>query len=161
MRKFRQKFATLVIKSSPAIAFLVGTQYVVLVLLDTRRDTTTITNAAFGITAVLASLSFSCARALQDGDKDRDRFTYAGERFLHACIFLIVASLLKYTTVRLQQTGFSQAHVTTTRLLVLPVGIFVAALFLNALFSAHTGLRVCGDLLLVRLDRYEDYNTLL
>ncbi len=155
--KFSTRFATVMVKSAPALAFLVGTIYVVRVLLNYKNDTTRITNAAFGITAVLASLSFSCARALGEKDNDRDRFTYAGERFMHACIFLILASVLKYTMLTLQATGFGQAHITSSAILLIPLNIVVASMFWQALHSSHTGLKVCGDLLLPRLHRYDGY----
>ena len=92
------------------LVFFVGIAFVGLVLQRIRSDTTHITNVAFGITAVLASLSFSCSRAQLSDDEVKDKFTYAGERFMDASIELIMASILKYASIILQTTSFGQGH---------------------------------------------------
>lgn len=158
--KFTRYFSLFVIKGSLVLTFLVGVVYVTWVLQGYKTDTTHITNVAFGITAVLASLCFSCSRALSAEDKDRDRFTYAGERFMHASILLITASVLKYALLTLQSTRFGQTHIITTQFFVFPFGLSGGVLFLFALINAHTGLKVCGDLLWPRLTRYDDHNKL-
>lgn len=159
-RGFNRYFALLVVKGSLILLYLVGLAFVILVLLKYNRDTTQITNAAFGIAAVLASLCFSCSRALAAEDKDRDRFAYAGERFMHASILVMTASILKYAALTLQSTWFGRAHTTSTGLLVFPLGLAGTALFFHALMSAHTGLKVCGELLWPRMNRYDDYDKL-
>jgi len=160
-RTFTRYWSLFIIKGSLVLIFLVGVSFVILVLQRYKSDTTHITNTAFGITAVLASLSFSCSRALDAGDKDRDRFAYAGERFMHASILLITASVLKYALLTLQSTAFGQTHPTLTAILVLPVGVSAGGLFLQALINSHTGLKVCGDLLWPRLSRYDDHDRIV
>ena len=118
-RTFTSYFALVVIKGSAVLVFLVGIVFLTVVLQNYRSDTTRITNTAFGITAVLASLCFSCACAIGDKDKDRDRFAYAGERFMHGSIFLIIASILKYALLTVQATAFSLAHTTFTQWLLI------------------------------------------
>ena len=73
--KIRRYLSFAILQGSLALVFLIGVAFVVLVLQRYKSDTTHITNVAFGITAVLASLSFSCSRAQSSDDKDRDRFT--------------------------------------------------------------------------------------
>jgi predicted membrane channel-forming protein YqfA (hemolysin III family) len=157
-RTFQRYLSLFILKGSLVLVLIVGAIFVILVLQGYKDDTTRITNAAFGITAILASLCFSCSRALRDEDKDRDRFTYAGERFMHASILLITASVLKYALLKFQSTQFGQAHITTTGILALPLGVSVTVLFMHALLNSHTGLKICGDLLWPRLSRYDDYD---
>jgi hypothetical protein len=101
-RKYRRYFALFVIKGSTVLVSFIGVIFSLLILQNYKQDTTRITNAAFAFTASLASLCFSCSRALKNEDKDRDRFTYAGERFMQASILLITASILKYALLTLQ-----------------------------------------------------------
>jgi predicted membrane channel-forming protein YqfA (hemolysin III family) len=159
--KFIKYFGLLIVKGSVVLIFWVGLGFVVVVLYNFKNDTTPITNVAFGITAVLASLCFSCSRALKTEDEDRDRFTYAGERFMHASILLITASILKYALLVIQGTAFGQTHMTIIPLVTAPLGLCVPFVFMQALLSAHTGLRVCGNLLWPRLNRYDDFNKLV
>jgi hypothetical protein len=156
--KFRKYLGLFIIKGSVVLILFVGTGFVIVVLFNYKNDTTHITNVAFGITAVLASLCFSCSRALNADDKDRDRFTYAGERFMHASILLITASILKYAVLVIWATSFGLAHKNAIAFLTIPLGLCGPALFMQALTSAHTGLKVCGDLLWPRLTRYDDHD---
>jgi predicted membrane channel-forming protein YqfA (hemolysin III family) len=159
--KFTRYFALFIIKGSLYLIFITGILFVVLLLQNYKNDTTHITNAAFAITASLASLCFSCSRALSAEDKDRDRFTYSGERFMHASILLITASILKYALLALQSTQFGQSHTTTIQVLTFPLGICVGALFMHALVNAHTGFKICGELLWPRLYRYDDHDKIV
>jgi hypothetical protein len=138
---------------------LVGLLFGLRVLRDLTADTTAITNIAFGMSASLAALSFSCARAIGDSDAHRDRFAYAGERFFHASLLLLLGSALKYAALQLpilesrsgwlaRTTPFAEAF----------AGILVGGLFFWALISAHAGVSVSTKLLWSRLNRYPDWD---
>ena len=158
--KLRVYIAFAIIKGSLILVLLIGVSFVILVLQRYKTDTTHITNVAFGLTAVLASLSFSCSRALSSDDKDRDKFTYAGERFMHASIELITASILKYAFITLQATSYGQAHSTLIGWVMLPLTGVGSALFMLAVLDAHTGLQVCTNLLYPRMTRYDEHRRL-
>ncbi len=155
---YKQRSTRFVIGFSLVLLLIIGVFYVVLLLARYDKDTTNVTNGAFVITATLAALCFSCSSALNANDKDKGRFTYAGERLMHASILLITASIIKYGALAVQSTGFAQAHSRLVPLLIMPLGLSVTPLFIFALLSAHIGLQVCGDLLWPRLNRYDDHN---
>jgi hypothetical protein len=161
LRTYRKYLALFAIKGSLVLILVIGSLYVTLLLARYDKDTTHITNGAFAITASLASLCFSCSRALNAGDEDRDRFTYAGERLLHASILLITASILKYAVLAVWSTGFGQSHSSLVPALTIPIGVSVTFLFTFALLNAHTGLRVCGNLLWDRANRYDDHDKIV
>jgi drug/metabolite transporter (DMT)-like permease len=89
----------------PLIAFFIGVIYVGIVLVNFNKDTTPITNAAFVIVSVLSGLSFAMASAVTD-KKVKDRFVYCGERFFHSAILLILASVLKYAALVIDDSAF-------------------------------------------------------
>lgn len=146
------------------ILLVVGLYFTSTMLNDLRRDTTSITNAAFAILASLAALSFSWSRAISAGDVGdcRDRACYAGERLFHAAILMLVASLLKYAVLFLATQG-KAAPQTPLYLLVVEtvVGVPVSGLFLCGVLDAHTGFRVLNNLLWARLKRHRDWDDFL
>ena len=85
------------------LSLFVGYAYTAIILNDLKQDTTSITNAGFAILATLATLSFGCARAVEDAAGDR--FAYAGERCFHAALMVIMASLLKYVAIAVCALG--------------------------------------------------------
>ncbi len=59
--------------------------------------------ATLFIVGSLAGLAFGYAGALGADETDRDQVLFAGERFCHGTIFLIVAVVLKYSALYLQK----------------------------------------------------------
>lgn len=159
--KFSRFVSLLVAKGSVVLVFFIGVLYVVSLSQNYRNDTTQVTNAAFAITATLASLCFACARSLENDDKDRDRFTYSGERFLHASILLITASLLKYALLSMRSQQLGQTLSLIINVATMPLGICVSALFMFALLDAHAGLKICSEILWNRTQRHSDWDKLM
>lgn len=133
---------------------LIGLYYTYWVFARLNQDTTTITNVAFGFGATLSALSFSCSRAIEGPTDDKDRFAYAGERFLHSAQMVLTASVLKYASVLLgvhevesERPSFALAGHSIA-------GILVGVLFFYAFTSAHGGMIVLNRLLWRRLNRY-------
>lgn len=91
----------LLYKAPVVLVGLMGFVYACILVLRFKEDTSSITNAAFAIMATLAALSFSFARATED--ELRDRITFAGERFLHGAVNVLVVSILKYFIFLLYQ----------------------------------------------------------
>jgi hypothetical protein len=54
------------------------------------------TNAGIVISVSLSALCFNYCRALNDDSENRDLVMFAAERFLHACICLVLAGILNY-----------------------------------------------------------------
>jgi len=74
--KLFDKYLVFFIKSPPIILFFVGTFYGVYLLANLDKDTTSISNIAFGIVAVMAGLSLRMASTISDDEKLKDDFLY-------------------------------------------------------------------------------------
>jgi hypothetical protein len=151
--------ATYVVVTRGAVlaVLVVGFYFTFRLVIHPIEDPTRVTNVAFGITATLAALCFSCARAVEQPTEDKDRFTFAGERFLHSAICVLSASILQY--------GLSEAtrghYVEQSKPLWLaPISALPGILFFWALTMGHTGLRVVSQLLWRRLSRHKDWDDL-
>ena len=141
------------------IAGLLGTTAVVAVYVyhlarNFRSDTTAITNGAFLITGTLSALAFSWASALLPEDKTRARVLFAGERMLHASLFLIIASVLKYAALTLMTYRTNEVSRPTLVLIGDVFGGLAAPLFLFAVAGAFAGVRVMFRVLWPRTSRY-------
>ena len=148
------------VEEFPIFLVLVVGLYYNLVLFDNLdKDTTQITNAAFALVISIASVSFGFSRALSSDDQDRDRVVFAGERFFHAAIALLAASILKYATLSLNQAiGTTAWYV---YLVSFVVGLSIPVLFASSLLSVHTGLRILNRILWNRSNRYKDWDSVL
>ena len=133
---------------------LVGGIYNIKLFQNVTQDTTSITNVAFGIVASLSALSFACSRTIEGPPEHKSLFPFAGERFLHSAILLIIASILKYASLTLLKSKLADYPWFITGLSFV-FGIFVGFLFLRAWISACHGLdRISG--LLVDRDKVWD-----
>ena len=149
------------IHGSPLLVYVIGVYYTYTLFRYIEKDTTSITNAAFAIVASMAALSFSCARAIEKASGEKDRFVYAGERYFHASVLLLVASIIKYTLQSLHASEWVASHEWFVQGLRYTIGLFPGILFFWALSSAHTGLKVINQLLWSRFGRYTDWDDLL
>jgi len=148
-------------RASVLFLLFVGIYYTIVLFRDYSKDTTAVSNVAFGVLATLAALSFSCSRSLEPEDKDKDRFAYVGERCLHASVLVLSASVLKYALLSLKSETWVAAHPVLTAVLHVALGEATGILFLWALLSAHTGLKVLSDLLRTRIARYPDWDQIV
>jgi hypothetical protein len=142
------------------LVLLCGLYWTYVLFGNLKEDTTPITNAAFAAIATLAALAFSCSRAVTDpheSHESADRFEYAGERFLHGAVLVLVASVLKYTYAR----GATDWRLDDVGVLKTAIGLLVGLLFLWALLSVHGGLIVLNRLLWSRLTRYPDWDDVI
>lgn len=160
LRKLRFAINKLIIIGPPLIAFFVCIIYMFIVLIKFNKDTTPITNAAFAIVSVLSGLSFGTASVVSD-EKVKDRFVYCGERFFHAAILLILASVLKYAALSIGESAFAELRQTTSRLLTIPLSFFVQLCFLYAILDIHTGINIANKQLWQRLNRSEDWDSIV
>jgi hypothetical protein len=120
---------------------LVGLYFTSAHLISLTKDTTTITNAAFAIMASLAALCFSYARCLDQTLDVRPNVIHSGERFFHAAIILLTASLIKYIALACVLVEI-RSTIASTILWILGniLGFIVMALFIRALFFANTAI---------------------
>ena len=158
--KIKRFFLQFLLIGPPIIAFLVGIIYACVVLANFYKDTTSITNAAFVIVSVLATLSFRMATGVPD-EKVKDRFLYSGERFFHAAILLILASVLKYAALSIANISFFETRQVLCQIATIPLGILVQACFMYAVMDAHTGIRIANILLWSRLYRSKDWDSVV
>ena len=83
---------------------------------------------------------------------------FAGERFLHGALLVLVASLLKYFVYALVKLPFIAKLSYAETSILFTVGLLAAIIFSNGILFAHTGLRVLNDLLLLRFTRHKDWD---
>jgi len=159
-RQKRLRQARFFRKAPVAIAGVLGWAYAFFVAVRFKEDTTPITNAASAVMVALASLSFTFARVIKT-DALRDRVTFAGERFLHGAILVLVASILRYFVFHLYEVpfvGFLLVGLPIVKLVVsASFGVFGGALLLQGVVFAHGGLRILNDLLWSRMDQHKDW----
>jgi hypothetical protein len=162
MSKFKETLKLIIYKVTrffvfdlpPLLFVCVGIYYVFTLLISLSKDTTDITNASFAILATFASLSFSCSRAIE-GSEDKDKLAYAGERFFHSSVLCLIASVLKYVSLSLDnQTS------TSIQILKFVISAPVGILFYYALYSSHGGLLVINKFLWVRLNRHPEWDNM-
>jgi len=144
-------------KLTVLMVLVVGYTFTLVILRDLQQDTTPITNAAFVALATLAGLSFGCARAVEESA--RDRFAYAGERFLHSAVMVLMASLLKYAVIAVR--GWSKSPLLLNLVLETFVGLLASLLLFQATYSGHTAVKVLHEKLLERIARYPDWDDIL
>jgi len=166
MRKIQlQKFTRviqLVLRKSPVlIAFLIAFFYSTQILAKLDQDTTSVTNAAFAVTAILCGLCFRMSSSLPLEDPSKDQLCYAGERLLHSSLLLILASILKYAASSIRSLSFFEGPKLLSTVVTFPIGILVFILFLWAVFDAHTGFKIANDQLWDRIYRKYDWDNLL
>lgn len=141
--------------------WVVGLYFLIQLLANLKEDSTRVTNSFFAIAATLAALSFSAARSIAGSEEAKDTFAYSGERFLHAAVLLITASVIKYAyqaAVQWLGATFISGVVQGGAILV---GIVVSVLFFYALHAAHSGLLFLNQLLWKRIGRRPDWDRLL
>ena len=149
------------IRLLPLIVYLIAVYYSYILVRDMAQDTTSITNAAFAILATLAALSFSCSRALMDSDEDKDRFSYAGERFFHASLLLMSASLIKYLVLSVLNDGNLVKGSFLFDTISKISGIYIVIIFFWSVTSATGALLVANKLLWKRFNKYPDWDYLV
>ena len=142
------------------IFFLAGLYYTLSLLTKMSTDTTAITNSAFAIFGSLAALSFAWSRSLEAEADQRKRITHAGERFLHAALCVLTASILKYAALAVVGDATPGGQGTGAQALRLGAGVSVSGLFAAALTFAHNGVVVLNRLLWQRAHDYPEYDSL-
>jgi hypothetical protein len=158
MRKFILQFFG---RTPEILALLVFCYFAFYVLIDLQRDTLILTNSAFAICATLAALSFSFSRAVSNDKKLADRINYAGERFFHSSLFLIIASVLKWAAQSLIQLETVSKIVWLSSTIHILFVIFVCTLFTRAAMDIHGALKTINPILLHRIARVKDWDTFL
>jgi len=146
---------------SCALVFFVGLFFTLFQLTNLSKDTTGISNTAFGILAIMAALSFSCAQSLKPESEVRERFTYAAERFFHGAILVLEASVLKYGVLAVKAARLFETLPFVRALAEIALGVAAGILFLWAVCVGHTGLRIVSVLLQERLPRFLDWDDLV
>lgn len=145
----------------PVLAtFFVGVIYAINVLANFSKNTTEIINVAVAITGALAGLCFAMSATVDLKDMTKDRINYAGERFFHAAIFFLLATILKYAALSISSYDLLKGNGLLVALLTGPFHMFVVAMFMYAVLDAHSGIRVINDILWERLHRIKDWDKL-
>jgi len=156
----REKLVWILRKVPVIAAFFIGGIYAIFVLANFSKDTTEIINVAVAITGALSGLCFAMSATVDLKNKIKDRINYAGERFFHAAIFFLIATILKYAALSISSYEFLKGKDTLIVLLTSPFHIFVVAMFMVAVSDAHSGIRVINDILWERLHRIKDWDKL-
>ncbi len=151
----------LFIRLLPLIIYLIAIYYTYILFRDMSVDTTSITNSAFAIVASLAALSFSCSRSLTDSNDDKDRFSYAGERFFHTSLLLISASLIKYLVLSILSNDVLEEGTIGYNILSTTTGAYISIIFFWSVTSASGALIIINKLLWKRFNRYPEWDNFI
>jgi hypothetical protein len=119
-----------------------------------RSDTTAITNGAFIFCGTLSALCFAWTQSLLPEDKDRHAVLFSGERLLHASVFLVIASILKYAALTLATYQMVEVAQSISRALGDIFGVLAAPLFLFAIGNAFVGIFTVYGILWPRASPY-------
>lgn len=151
-----------IIRELPVVlAFFVGAVYATNVLGRFSEDTTSIINVAVAITAALSGLCFAMASTSNLESEEKDRVSYAGERFFHASIFFLLATILKYSALSITSLELFSDKETLAIVITTPFHIFVNVMFLYAVFDSHSGIKIINNILWGRLHRLKEWDNLL
>jgi hypothetical protein len=128
-----------------SITALIGL-YFNFVLFDSPLESTmSITNSAFGIVAVLSSLSFGYCRSIEDKET-KQAVMYCGERFFHSAILFLVASIIKYFLSQ-DQIKPLLANSRTIGVALFVVSLFPGILYFGSLVNGIAALREINSIL--------------
>ena len=119
-----------------------------------RSDTTSITNGAFIFCGTLSALCFAWAQALLPEEKERQGVVFSGERLLHASVFLVLASILKYAALTVATYDMADLAEAIARVVGDIFGILAAPLFLFAIGNAFAGIFTIYRILWPRTSPY-------
>ncbi len=158
------RFTLAYFSRGPVLLFyLFGLYYTWRVLADFNEDTTIITNVAFGMAAAFSGLCFGWASSLKDSSEDKKRVGYCGERFLHAALLLVLASIIKYAVVAMGPATYNDiatlSDIGWRHCSTILFGVLVALLFFWALTFAHTGVIFVNRILWKRINVYSDWDS--
>lgn len=153
-------FYKFILHGPPLIALVVGILYVSIVLVNFNKDTTPIVNATLAIVSVLSGLAFGASASVKDANA-KQRFAYSGERFFHAALLLIMASILKYSILTIQNFSLLKEHPSLIPVLTIPLGTLFQACFMFAVLLAHTALRITNKELWHRVAKQDDWDDVL
>ena len=128
------------------------------VLVDLKRDTLLLTNAVFAICATLSSISFSFSRAITEDRTLSDRINFAGERFLHCALFLIIASVIKWAAQTLLSTELVETPLLYTIVRWILI-LFMTQLFFQTAIFLHAAIKTLNPILLDRMNRVKDWDS--
>ncbi len=121
---------------------------------NVRSDTTSITNGAFIFCGTLSALCFAWAQALLPEEKERQAVIFSGERLLHASVFLVIASILKYAALTVAGYDMADLAEAIARIVGDIFGILAAPLFLFAIGNAFAGIFTIYRILWPRTSPY-------
>ena len=141
---------------SGLVLYLVGLFYTLYILLNPTKDTTAVTNVAFAMTASLAALCFSGARAIAGAGEHQDRLCFAGERCFHASVSLLFASIIKYSSIAMAASSLLASVPRVVRVYAFVASTLASVSFFVALDTAFTGLIVINAVLWARFNRHPD-----
>lgn len=148
----------LLLRFPEVLVLFVLIYYSYTILADLSSDTTIISNAAFVICATIAALAFGFAQVIDKNDDSRERVIYSGERFFHASIFLILASIIKYAVIKVFPPALNESFEVWQNVLRYGFGFFSLMLFTQATLVAHTGIKVLNEILIRRMARIKDWD---
>ena len=156
------KVWSFVVHNFPIIVFpFISIYYSAKLFQNLKDDTTGIINVSIGIAIALSGLSFAMSASSHSESDLKRRINFAGERFFHVAILLILAAVLKYTALD------SSPNPTTTdthillKIIVLALNLLSGSLYMVAVLSAHTGIKVISEILWSRMANFKDWDDIV
>ncbi len=137
----------------PSLTLIVGLYFSIHLFQNFSKDTTAITNGAFLMLGSLSGLALSCAKAVDTPLRDKNEFVLAGERLLHAAVVTLIASILKYAVLTMQDWWDIFGREWLLHTISFVFSSLSAMSFTFALVDAHKGVSTLNKILLNRSGR--------
>jgi hypothetical protein len=132
--------------------YFLAVSYVYVIFKEPANKSLQSLNYAFVFIAALSGLCFAWSSCLKDDNKGKDQITYAGERFFHSSILLLLASLTKYLGLK-----YSVDFV-LIKLIQLFYKIIIYYSLFMALLYFYAGLHTVSKFLWKNRNRYKDWD---
>ena len=143
------------------ITFFISVLYITLTASKFTEDTTTLFNVAIGVSAALSGLCFRMASSIEESSEHKRRMAYSGERFLHATLNFLTASILKYAALEINHLEWIQKLGWAAEYPEIIFHSLSLPLFMWAVYDSHTGLTIANDILWERLYNEDDWDSIV
>lgn len=148
-------------KIAVVITFFIGVFYVSLVVSRLTEDTTTMFNVAVGVSGALSGLCFRMSSSIDENGEHKKRMAYSGERFLHATLNLLTASILKYAALEIDSFEWIHQWDKIAEYSEVILHTLSLPLFIWAVYDFHTGLTIANDMLWERLYNDDKWDSIV
>lgn len=134
-----------------------GLFYIQRLIIEPIEKVTSIALTAIGIIAALSSLCFSFIQGISD-EHDKNSGLYAGEKFLHSALLIILTLFLKYITDQALSYNLIKAIIWLKSTILIVAGILIFGMGFYAVIMAALGFHDLNKTLWSRYEKLAKIN---